>query len=167
MKQHAACVERNKGFPLLRYMRVCSDLFVVVEISFLYTHVKREHYISGSRIITMSIQGSITEDDSFSQRLLRPWSFASLDHSSPSTLLPVTDEARNKSAGTYNQVHRRHNDLGAWAQYSSSARKDSSTEELLAVGEGGWWNQQMLVDRSLRYIHGPIFLFHLRFSWVS
>ena len=98
-------------------------------------------------------QKSVLEDNTFSQRLLRPWSFASQGHGSPSTLVSVVDEARSNSEETYARPHRRRNNLGAWAQYSSGARKESSAEKEFAVGEGGWWNQQMLVDRSLRCVY--------------
>ena len=107
----------------------------------------------------MSSQDGISDNNSFTQILLRPWSFASLDDADTSTSTHVSaveetwslsEETWSLSEGTYTQAHRRRKSLGAWAQYSSSARENPSSEEQFAVGEGGWWNQQMLVDRSLR-----------------
>ena len=100
----------------------------------------------------MSSQDCTFDDDGFSQRLLRPWSFVSLGSSrfSISTHVPTLGEPSNISEENYTLPRRRHKTLGAWAQYSSTTRENPNPEEAIAVGEGGWWNQQMLVDRSLR-----------------
>ncbi len=98
----------------------------------------------------MSSQNYMFDDDTFSPRLLRPRSFTSQNDGNPSTSLIIIDETRSMSEETYTQPRRRRKDLGAWAQYSSSAQKTSNSKEHFIVGERGWWNQQMLVDRSLR-----------------
>ena len=98
----------------------------------------------------MSSRNSMFDDDNFSQRLLRPWSFASQNDGNPSLSLAMTGKTRSMSEENYTYPRRRRKDLGAWAQYSSSAQRSSKSEEQFAVGKGGWWNQQMLVDRSLR-----------------
>lgn len=89
-------------------------------------------------------------DDNFSQRLLRPWSLASHDDGDLPTSARVSalDETWRISEETY--PRRRLKSLGAWARYPSSARENLSSEGQFAVNKGGWWDQQMLVDRSLR-----------------
>lgn len=95
---------------------------------------------------------NILGDDSFSERLLRPWSFASHDDGDLPTSARVSavDETWSISEETYTQPRRRRKSFGAWAKYSSSSPEIPSSEEQFAVSESGWWKQQMLVDRSLR-----------------
>ena len=95
----------------------------------------------------MSSQRCIFDDDGFSQRLLRPWSFASLGSNRRSSLL---EESCGISEENYALPRQRRKSLGAWAQYSSTTRENPTPEEPFAVGEKGWWDRQMLVDRSLR-----------------
>ena len=99
----------------------------------------------------MSGQNNVLDDDSFTETLLRPWSFVSdEDGRSSTTRTSAMDKTMSVSSETYVTPHWSRKSLGAWAQYSSTDREDPSPEEQYAVREGGWWNQQMLVDRSLR-----------------
>ena len=61
-----------------------------------------------------------------------------------------TDEHRHLSEECDTRTYRRRRSLGAWAQYSRSARGNSSSDQQFTVRQEGWWDRQMLVDRSLR-----------------
>lgn len=89
-------------------------------------------------------------DDNFSRWLLRPWSLVSHDDGDlpTSARISALDETWSTSEETY--PRRRRKSLGAWARYSSSARENMDSEGQFAVNKGGWWDRQMLVDRSLR-----------------
>ncbi len=146
-------------FLLHQDIRALSTLFVLVRSLFLDSSmpgasvqiilVWEVHTKFPSRAYVSDYK-NLLGDDNFSQRLLRPWSLASHDDGDLPTSARVSalDETWRISEETY--PRRRLKSLGAWARYPSSARENLSSEGQFAINKGGWWNQQMLVDRSLR-----------------
>ena len=100
----------------------------------------------------MSSQDSRLNDDGFSQWLLRPWSFASEDarEISTSAHVPITIESGHVFEENDTRPHQRRTSFTALPRYSSDVHANS--ENQFATEEGGWWNRQMLVDRSLRFM---------------
>ena len=100
----------------------------------------------------MSSQDSTIDNSTFSQSLLRPWSFASqhVGGRSTSAHVPSTDQSGHVSEENDTRPHQCRTSLTALPRYSNSVCV--SSEKQFATGEGGWWSRQMLVDRSLRFM---------------
>ena len=120
----------------------------------------------------MSSQDSTLDDNSFSQWLLRPWSFASQDAREISTSAPgpITDESGHVFEENDTRPHQSRTSLTALSRHSIGVH--ASSEKQFATGEGGWWNRQMLVDRSLRFMAAlttifAIIMIALRCTYMS
>lgn len=76
--------------------------------------------------------------DNFTRTLLRPWSFAAQSSGSDVKLETVLSgkTPREPEAGS------------AWCQFPNHLRQSFAAEP--TTRPGGWWNQQILFDRTLR-----------------
>lgn len=95
---------------------------------------------------------AMIEDDTFAQKLLRPWSFVSqVEEKSKIVASEFPTYAQIEISEEIQSLpRRRRNDLGVWAKYADPDRKESCFDGHTTAGGKGWWNRQMLVDRSLR-----------------
>ena len=81
---------------------------------------------------------SCESTDSFTRNLLRPWSFAAQSSGN--------DGGLDKSLS--GETLKEPPSSSAWCQYPSHLRRSFVTEPV--IKPSGWWNHQMLFDRSLR-----------------
>ena len=83
-------------------------------------------------------RNSSEDGDSLSRKLFRPWSFEPQPNDNGDGMTkPLIEEASKKPQST-----------SAWSRYRTSLRQHFETEP--TVRPPGWWNDQMLFDRSLR-----------------
>ncbi|KAI9816742.1 MAG: hypothetical protein M1827_001387 [Pycnora praestabilis] len=104
-------------------------------------------------------------DDRSTRTLLRPLSMASSTHDKKGpyeAVDPSGDDLESAQQDGYNLPYLRRNLSQASSQPTARSKATSTIfEGQFAIDNGGWWNRQMLVDRSLRAMAALMSVFAL------